>query len=41
VAFAAAFKRMCDYRASVEAEGICSYYAMAFREKYGAFWPHQ
>ena len=41
VAFAAAFKRMCDYRASVEAEGICSYYAMAFREKYGAFWPHR
>ena len=40
-AFAAAFKRMCDYRASVESEGICSYYSMAVREKYGAAWPHR
>ena len=40
-AFDAAFKRMCAYRASVESEGICSYYSMAFREKYGAAWPHR
>lgn len=40
-AFAAAMKRMDDYRASVEADGVCSYYWTATREMSGAGWWHK
>lgn len=40
-AFEAAFETMKAYRASVESEGIASYFWTAAREKDGAGWPHQ
>ena len=40
-AFMAAFETMKAYRASVESEGIASYFWTAAREKDGAGWPHQ
>ena len=39
--FEAAFETMKAYRASVESEGIASYFWTAAREKDGAGWPHQ
>ena len=40
-AFAAAFKTLVDYRASVEADGVCGFNGVAFREATGAEWPHR
>ena len=40
-AFTAAFKTLVDYRASVEADGICGFNGVAFREATGAEWPHR
>ena len=39
-AFRSAFSAMVDYRASVEAEGICSWAVFADREQTMAGWPH-
>lgn len=40
-AFETAFKKLVDYRASVEADNVCNFGNMAFREKHGAGWKHK
>ena len=39
-AFAAAFKALTDYRASVEADGVCAWSWFADSEQSHAGWPH-
>jgi hypothetical protein len=39
--FANAFKKLIRYRASIEADKVCDFGIIAFREKTGACWPWQ
>ncbi|OGV49868.1 MAG: hypothetical protein A2017_13410 [Lentisphaerae bacterium GWF2_44_16] len=38
--FEAAFKKLVDYRGSVEADNVCNFGYMAFREMSGSAWKH-
>lgn len=40
-AFAAALKELVGYRASVEADDVCNFGYMAYREKTGSGWMHK
>ena len=40
-AFDAAFREMCDYRASIEADDVANYDIHSRNESYGMAWPHR
>lgn len=40
-AFETAFKKLIDYRGGIEADNVCNFGYIAYREKYGSNWPHE